>query len=63
MPAYDRARRRRTIRRGAAERGCWLYVPVEELRKTGIDPAGPAPFYRVWGSARGSVVVRLYEEG
>jgi hypothetical protein len=40
-----------------------LYVPVEELRKTGIDPAGPAPFYRVWGSARGSVVVRLYEEG
>jgi hypothetical protein len=59
---YDPARRRRTIRRGR-ERGCWLYVAAEELLRAGIDPYGPAPFYRVWGSRRGSVVVRLYREG
>lgn len=58
---YDSGIRRRTIRRGARERGCWLYIAAEELVKAGIDPAGPPPQYRTWGSRRGSVLVRLYK--
>jgi hypothetical protein len=58
---YDAMARRRAQRRGR-ERGCWVYVPAEELRKAGHDPAGPPPFYRTWGSARGGVMVRLYRE-
>lgn len=57
---YDSGERRQTKRSGR-ERGCWAYIPAEELRKAGIDPDGPAPFYRVWGSPRGSLVVRLYK--
>lgn len=61
MGQYDRARRRRSVRRGR-ERGCWVYIPEEELRKAGIE--GPPPFYRTWGSAvRGHrVTVNLYSE-
>lgn len=58
---YDSGARRRAQRRGR-ERGCWVYVPAEELLKAGHDPAGAPPFYRTWGSARGSVLVRLYRE-
>jgi hypothetical protein len=36
-------------------------VPAEELKKAGWDPHGPTPFYRVWGSSRGGLFVRLYE--
>jgi hypothetical protein len=61
MPCYDRAKRRRTVRRGR-EKGCWLYVPAEELEKAGYDPGGPPPFYRVWASPRGSLRARLYRE-
>jgi hypothetical protein len=63
MPAgrYDSAARRQSKRSGR-ETGCWAYIPAEELHKAGVDPAGPAPFYRVWGSSRGSVLVRLYRE-
>lgn len=53
--------RRRAQRRGR-ERGCWVFVPAEELGKAGVDPAGDPPFYRTWGSPRGSVMVRLYRE-
>lgn len=56
---YDHAERRQSVRRGR-ERGCWIYLPLAELSKTGVDVAGPAPFYRVWGAARGRVVVQLY---
>lgn len=55
---YDSARRRRGKRTGR-EKGCWLYVPAEELEAAGIDVDGPPPFYRVWGR-RGSVLVGLY---
>jgi hypothetical protein len=58
---YDAVARRQSKRTGR-ERGCWLYVPADELEKAGIDPHGPAPFYRTWGSPRGSVMVRLYRE-
>jgi len=58
---YDAARRRRSVRRGR-ERGCWVYIPLEELQRAGID--GPPPWYRTWGSSvRGArVTVNLYRE-
>lgn len=59
MPAHDVQQRRRATRSGR-ERGCWVYVPAEELVKAGHAPGGPAPFYRTWGSKKGSVLVQLY---
>lgn len=63
MGSYDFARRRRGVRKGR-ERGCWVYIPQEELQAAERESAkdGGAPFYRVWGSRRG-VVLRLYKEG
>lgn len=61
MKRYDRAARRRA-QRSARERGCWVYIPAEELAKAGVDPTGDVPHYRTWGSVRGSVLVRLYRE-
>jgi hypothetical protein len=58
---YDAAARRRSQRRGR-ERGCWVFIPAEELEKAGVDPSGPAPAYRTWGTSRGGVLVRLYRE-
>lgn len=58
---YDSGARRQAQRRGR-EKGCWVYVPAEELRKAGHDPEGPPPLYRTWGTARGGVFVRLYRE-
>ena len=58
---YDPARRRRGVRRGR-ERGCWVYVPAEELHKAlGEVPEVP-PHYRVWGRQGRSVIVKLYDE-
>jgi hypothetical protein len=59
MARYDFAERRRSTRTGR-ERGCWVYIPAEELRKADIDPSGPRPWYRVWGSPGGGVMLRLY---
>lgn len=56
---YDHGLRRRAQRRGR-ERGCWVYVPADELQRAGVDPYGPTPDYRTWGTARGGVLVRLY---
>lgn len=56
---YDSGQRRRSQRRGR-ERGCWLYVPADELVRAGIDLDDPPPLYRTWGTARGGVFVRLY---
>lgn len=61
MKRYDSAARRRAQRRGR-ERGCWVFVPAEELTKAGFDPAGEPPLYRTWGTARGGVFVRLYRD-
>ena len=60
---YDRARRRRAKRSGR-QKGCWVYIPGEELDKTGHGAAnsdGP-PAYRIWGNPRGRVCVQLYRE-
>jgi len=57
---YDAMQRRQSKRTGR-EKGCWLYVPAEELVAAGIDPNGPPPFYRTWGSARGGLLARLYK--
>jgi len=59
---YDSARRRRSKRAGR-ERGCWLYVPGEELNKAGFNGHDPPPFYRIWAGTRGGLFVRLYKEG
>ena len=61
MPAHDPSQRRRTKRNGR-EQGCWAYVPAETLVRAGIDPAGPAPWYRTWGMPRGRVMLRLYRD-
>lgn len=58
---YDAGARRLAQRRGR-ERGCWVYVPAEELELAGVDPHGAPPRYRVWGRARGTVLVRLYRD-
>jgi hypothetical protein len=58
---YDHARRRQSKRSGR-QRGCWVYIPGEELAKTGHGHPDPAPAYRVWGNDRGRVVIQLYKE-
>lgn len=58
---HDHGLRRQSTRSGRM-RGCYIYIPQEDLVKAGIDPAGPAPFYRTWGTSRGGVMVRLYTE-
>jgi hypothetical protein len=58
---YDFALRRRATRT-RRQKGCYVYIPAGELVKTGFSPDGPVPFYRVWGAARGRVVVQLYRE-
>jgi hypothetical protein len=58
---YDPARRRLAARRGR-ERGCHIYIAADELERAGFDPLEPPPFYRVWGSSRGGLFVRLYKE-
>jgi hypothetical protein len=52
---------RRKSQRAGRERGCWVYIPAETLVSAGIDPQGPAPYFRTWGGRRGSVLVRLYK--
>lgn len=59
--SYDPALRRRATR-GGRDKGCRVYIAAEELLKAGWAPGGPLPFYRVWGSSRGGLFVRLYRE-
>jgi hypothetical protein len=57
---YDSAERRHSLRKGG-ERGASIYIPGAELQKTGYDPYGDPPYYRVWGASRGRIVVQLYK--
>lgn len=59
---YDPQKRRRAQRHGK-RKAIRIEITAAELRKAGIDPDGPAPEYRVWGTAkgRGGVFVRLYK--
>lgn len=61
--SHDPARRRKTVRRGR-ERGCWLYVPAEQLERAGysLAPGSPTPWYRTWLGRKGTVLVQLYPE-
>lgn len=61
MSRYDHAQRRRSVRKGR-ERGCWVFIPAEELQKAGIDPAGPPPFYKTWGTDRPGAIITFYRE-
>lgn len=58
---YDARARRRSQRRGR-EKGCHVYIPAEELQRAGYSPDDPPPWYRVWGSSRGGLFIRLYRE-
>jgi hypothetical protein len=62
---YDPAERKQG-KRSQRERGCWVYIAADELVAAGIDPYGPAPFYRAHGFQRsrnaGSVIVSLYRD-
>jgi hypothetical protein len=58
---YDPALRRRSTRSGRSK-GCHVYIAADELERAGWDPDGPPPFYRVWGSSRGGLFIRLYRE-
>lgn len=59
---YDHAALRNGVRRGR-ERGCWVYIPAEELTAAGIDPYGEPPQYRLWGGRKRTLLVQLYERG
>lgn len=61
MKRYDSALRRLAQRKGR-EKGCWVFIPLEELVKAGRDPDAPPPHYRTWGTGRGTVLVRLYTD-
>lgn len=62
---YDPARRRKGKRHHKRERGCWVYLPADELAKAGFLDDEP-PFYRTTGHQRsanaGTVIVSLYRE-
>ena len=58
---YDAMQHKQAIRK-QREKGCSVYIAAEELAKAGFDPDGPPPFYRVWGTQRGGVFVRLYRD-
>lgn len=62
---YDSAARRRAKRSGR-EKGCWTYIPLDELEAAGFSPGDPPPFYTTRGyqrSANGrTVTVSLYRE-
>lgn len=62
MGRHDQAARRRGTRAGR-RRGCYIYIPAEQLLEAGIDPNGPAPWYRIWvAKGRPRFVVNLYTE-
>lgn len=62
---YDALARRRA-NRSQRERGCWVYIPAEELQRAGIGATEPTPYYRTHGHRRSrnghTVIVTLYRE-
>ena len=59
---HDFAARRRATR-GGRRKGCYVYIPAEQLARAGIDPDGPPPYYRTWvGGRRPRVLVNFYPE-
>lgn len=60
-PGRHDAAEPRQSKRSGRERGCWTYIPGEQLVALGIDPDAPPPMYLTTASAnRGrKVFVRL----
>jgi hypothetical protein len=62
---HDTAARRRAKRSGR-ERGCWAYIPQEDLIRAGFSPDDPPPFYRTRAYKRSAnasaVILDLYRE-
>lgn len=60
---HDHAEPRRSKRSGR-EKGCWTYIPAEQLAAAGITLDGPPPLYRTWTASDGRprVFVNLYRE-
>lgn len=58
---YDSAKRKR-VRRSGREAGCWVYIAADEQERAGYTAGEGYDFYRVWGSSRGGLFVRLYKE-
>jgi hypothetical protein len=58
---YDHARRRKATR-SRRMRGCYVYIPAEELAKAGYDPYGEPPLYKTWAGPRGSILLTLYRK-
>lgn len=57
---HDSAARRRSKRAGR-ERGCWVYIPAEQLVGAGLNPHAEPPDYRVWAGRKRTLLVQLYE--
>ena len=59
-PSYDPMALRRGKRTGA-QRGLWVYIPAEELRKTTLRASELPPLYRTAAREGGrTVVVQLF---
>jgi hypothetical protein len=60
---HDAAHRRKSKRAGR-ERGCWLYIPFEQLEECGFKRDEPPPFYLTWPDSGGRprLMVNLYRE-
>lgn len=58
---HDQGARRRSVRKGR-ERGCWVYIPAEQLQRSGIDPRGAPPYFRSWDGRKRTILVQLYTE-
>lgn len=59
-PVYDPMALRRGLRHGG-ERGLWVYIPAEELRRTKLPPSDLPPLYRTAAREGGrTVVVQLF---
>lgn len=57
---YDHAALRNGVRRGR-ERGCWVYIPAEELENAGLSLDAPPPRYRIWPGRKRTLMVQFYE--
>jgi hypothetical protein len=51
--------RRKSQRRGR-EKGCWVYIPAEQLQRAGFGPDADPPYYRAWDGRKGTVILNLY---
>jgi hypothetical protein len=58
---HDQGARRKSKRQGR-ERGCWIYIPAEQLARLGLDPQADPPLYRTWDGRKRTALVQFYTE-